>query len=116
MWKAVVTLSVCFAAVIEEADKNGQNCVHAELHTDLEKQMVRTDQARLLSLFESLAVSTVDTEFTFGNNSKTCGRKIVLLVRLLEHHCKERLRNKTAMIRNENKCSLYSLFQEDIIK
>ena len=66
-----------FRAVIEEADKNGQNCVHAELHTDLEKQMVRTDQARLLSLFESLAVSTVDTEIlSFGYNSKTCGRKI----------------------------------------
>ena len=67
--------------MIEEADKNGQNCVHAELHTDLEKQMVRTDQARLLSLFESLAVSTVDTEFYHSDITvKRVEEKSLLLV------------------------------------
>lgn len=92
-----------FRAVIEEADKNGQNCVHAELHTDLEKQMVRTDQARLLSLFESLAVSTVDTEFYHSDITvKRVEEKSLLLVTVVNTPlAKERFENKTAMIRNE---------------
>ena len=92
-----------FRAVIEEANKNAQNCVHAELRTDLETQTVRTDRARLLSLLESLTVSTVDTEFYHSDITvKRIDEKSLLLVTVVNTPlAKERFENKTAMIRNE---------------
>ena len=69
----------------------------------METQTVRTDRARLLSLLESLTVSTVDTEFYHSDITvKRIDEKSLLLVTVVNTPlAKERFENKTAMIRNE---------------
>lgn len=89
--------------VVEQANKNKDNCVHVELHVETEKQIVNTDISRLRLLFDSLTTSTVDTEFYHSNIIvKRVGEKSFLMVTVINTPlAKERFENKTAMIRNE---------------
>lgn len=92
-----------FRQVIEQANKNTENCVRAELHTEVEEQIIDTDVSRLLLLLNSLVVSVVDTEFYHTDITiKRIKEKSLLLVQVANTPLgKERFENKTAMIRNE---------------
>lgn len=95
-------IGLCREAV-QMANATEKNCVRAELHTDLDKQMINTDKTRLLLLLNSLMVTTVDEEFyhvTITVQRKE--EKSLLLVKVVNTPlAKERFENKTAMIRNE---------------
>lgn len=95
-------IGLCREAV-QMANATEKNCVRAELHTDLDQQMIDTDKARLLLLLNSLMVTTVDEEFyhvTISVQRKE--DKSLLLVKVVNTPlAKERFENKTAMIRNE---------------
>lgn len=95
-------IGLCREAV-QMANATEKNCVRAELHTDIDKQMIDTDKTRLLLLLNSLMVTTVDEEFyhvTITVQRKE--EKSLLLVKVVNTPlAKERFENKTAMIRNE---------------
>lgn len=95
-------IGLCREAV-QMANATEKNCVRAELHTDLDKQMINTDKTRLLLLLNSLMVTTVEEEFyhvTITVQRKE--EKSLLLVKVVNTPlAKERFENKTAMIRNE---------------
>lgn len=95
-------IGLCREAV-QMANATEKNCVRAELHTDIDKQMIDTDKTRLLLLLNSLMVTTVDEGFyhvTITVQRKE--EKSLLLVKVVNTPlAKERFENKTAMIRNE---------------
>ena len=101
-WANCEFIGLCREAV-QMANATEKNCVRAELHTDLDKQMINTDKTRLLLLLNSLMVTTVEEEFyhvTITVQRKE--EKSLLLVKVVNTPlAKERFENKTAMIRNE---------------
>lgn len=95
-------VGLCREAVMW-AKATEQNHTHVELHTDIDRQVVETDKARLLLLLNSLMVSAVDTEFYhIVLTIRQWTEKSLLVVSVVNTPlAKERFENKTAMIRNE---------------
>lgn len=95
-------ISFCREA-ISLAKTTGQNHAQVDLHTDIDRQIISTDPARLLLLLNSLIISTADTEFYHVTLTvRQWTEKSLLVVSAVNTPlAKERFENKTAMIRNE---------------